>query len=43
MKRILILLASFLAFMLTMLANAGAASASWWIYHEPKIPAKLRR
>ncbi|UNC92251.1 cyclic lactone autoinducer peptide [Candidatus Contubernalis alkaliaceticus] len=24
-------------------ANAGAASASWWFSYEPKMPAKLRR
>ncbi|UNC93030.1 cyclic lactone autoinducer peptide [Candidatus Contubernalis alkaliaceticus] len=43
MKRTLILLSSMLAFLLTLVANAGAASASWWFSYEPEMPTKLKR
>ncbi len=43
MKKMLIYMAALMAFLLTMVANAGAASASWWFTYEPKMPAKLRR
>lgn len=43
MKKLLVRLAAVLVFLLTMVANAAAASASIWIYYEPEVPARLRR
>ncbi len=43
MKKLLIRLAAAIAFLLTMAATAGAASASNWFTYEPKVPAKLRK
>ncbi len=43
MKRLLISSAAVIAFLLTMLASAGAASACFWLAYEPEVPAKLRK
>lgn len=43
MKNVLIKLAAITAFLLTMVASAGAASASIWFAYEPEVPAKLRK
>lgn len=43
MKKVLISTAALIAFLLTMLASAGAASACMWLFYEPKVPAKLRK
>jgi len=43
MKKLLIYMATITAFLLTMVANAGAASASTFIFCEPKVPSKLRK
>jgi len=43
MKKVLVWLAGVAVFLLTMVATAGAASASVYVFHEPPLPAKLRR
>ncbi len=43
MKKLLIYMATIMAFLLTMVANAGAASASNFIFCEPQVPFKLRK
>ncbi len=43
MKKLLIGIAGVITFLLTMVASAGAASASFWFTYEPEVPAKLRR
>lgn len=43
MRKLLISTAAVIAFLLTMLASAGAASACMWVFYEPMTPAKLRK
>ncbi len=43
MKKVLIWLASAAAVLLTLVATAGAAAACHFLFHEPPLPAKLRK
>jgi len=43
MKKLIVPLAGAVAFVLTMVASAGAASASTFVFYEPEVPEKLRR
>ena len=43
MKRLFVLMAGAAVFLLTLIATAGAASASNYVLYEPKVPAKLRK
>jgi cyclic lactone autoinducer peptide len=41
-KRILIILATFAAFIAVFIAQASAASACFWAAHDPELPEELR-
>lgn len=43
MRKLLKPVAVVVTFLLTMVAFAGAASASYYLFYEPQVPAKLRK
>ncbi|MBS4025534.1 MAG: cyclic lactone autoinducer peptide [Clostridia bacterium] len=42
MKRLFVYMAGIAVGILTLVANAGAASASNWMFYESEVPTKLR-